>query len=56
MGERFTSSRVPEAGIQRLLGTEERWQAWLEIEAALALTQADYGMIPRDAAEAIASA
>ena len=56
MGERFTSSRVPEAGIQRLLGTEERWQSWLEIEAALALTQADFGMIPRDAAEAIASA
>jgi 3-carboxy-cis,cis-muconate cycloisomerase len=56
MGERFTSSRVPDAGIQALLRTEERWQAWLEIEAALALTQADLGMIPREAAAAIASA
>src|SRR3984957_12081752 len=56
MGERFTSSRVPDAGIQALLRTEERWQAWLEIEAALALTQADLDMIPRDAAAAIASA
>jgi 3-carboxy-cis,cis-muconate cycloisomerase len=53
MGERFTSSRVPDTGIQALLGMEERWQAWLEIEAALALTEADFGMIPHDAAEAI---
>jgi 3-carboxy-cis,cis-muconate cycloisomerase len=56
MAERFTSSRVPDSGIQVLFGTEERWQAWLEIEAALALTQADFGMIPREAAEAIRSA
>lgn len=56
MGERFTSSRVPDAGIHALLLTEERWQAWLEIEAALALTQADFGLIPRDAAAAIRAA
>src|ERR1700761_2339059 len=56
MGERFTSSRVPDAGIDALLRTEERWQSWLEIEAALALTQADFGIIPKDAAEAISSA
>jgi len=56
MGERFTSSSVPDAGIQVLFGTEERWQAWVEIEAALALTQADFGMIPREAAKAITSA
>jgi 3-carboxy-cis,cis-muconate cycloisomerase len=56
MGERFTSSRVPDAGIDVLFGTEERWQSWLEIEAALALTQADFGIIPREAAEAISSA
>jgi len=56
MGERFTSARVPDSGIQGLLRTEERWQAWLEIEAALALTQAEFGTIPRDAAEAIRSA
>jgi 3-carboxy-cis,cis-muconate cycloisomerase len=56
MGERFTSARVPDAGIEALLRTEERWQSWLEIEAALALTQADFGIIPSDAAEAISSA
>jgi 3-carboxy-cis,cis-muconate cycloisomerase len=56
MSERFTSSRVPDSGIQVLFGTEERWQAWLEIEAALAMTQADFRMIPREAAEAIKSA
>src|SRR5271154_4209300 len=56
MSERFTSSRGPDSGIDALLRTEERWQSWLEIEAALALTQADFGIIPRDAAEAISSA
>jgi 3-carboxy-cis,cis-muconate cycloisomerase len=56
MGERFTSSRVPDSGISALFGTEARWQAWLEIESALALTQADLGMIPREAAETIRSA
>jgi 3-carboxy-cis,cis-muconate cycloisomerase len=55
MGERFTSSRVPDSGIQALFSTEERWQSWLEVEAALASTEADFGMIPRDAAEAITS-
>jgi hypothetical protein len=33
--------------------TEERWQAWLDIESARALTQADLEMIPREAADAI---
>jgi 3-carboxy-cis,cis-muconate cycloisomerase len=56
MSERFTSSRVPDAGIQVLLSTEKRWESWLEIEAALALTQADFDMIPRDSADAISSA
>jgi 3-carboxy-cis,cis-muconate cycloisomerase len=56
MSERFTSSRVPDSGIEALFGTEARWQAWLEIESALALTQADFEMIPPEAAEAIASA
>ena len=47
-------SRVPDAGIRALLKTEERWRAWLTVESALALTQADLEMIPREAAEAIA--
>jgi 3-carboxy-cis,cis-muconate cycloisomerase len=53
MSKRFTASRVPESGIEALFGTEERWQAWLTIESALALTQADLKIIPGEAAEAI---
>ena len=53
MSKRFTASRVPDSGIEVLFGTEERWQAWLAIESALALTQADLEMIPREAADAI---
>ena len=55
MSKRFTASRVPDSGIEVLFGTEERWQAWLAIESALALTQADLEMIPREAADAIAA-
>jgi 3-carboxy-cis,cis-muconate cycloisomerase len=53
MSKRFTASRVPDSGIEGLFGTEERWQAWLAIESALALTQADLEIIPREAADAI---
>src|SRR5215471_722000 len=56
MNKRFTASRVPDSGIEALFGTEERWQAWLAVESALALTQADLGLIPREAADAIAAA
>jgi 3-carboxy-cis,cis-muconate cycloisomerase len=53
MNQRFTASRVPDSGIEPLFGMEERWQAWLAVESALALTQADLEMIPRQAADAI---
>jgi 3-carboxy-cis,cis-muconate cycloisomerase len=53
MSKRFTAGRVPDSGIEALFATEERWQAWLTIESALALTQADLEMIPRAAADAI---
>src|SRR6516225_6843279 len=56
MNKRFTASRVPDSGIEALFGTEERWQAWLAVESALALTQADLGLIPREAADAITAA
>jgi 3-carboxy-cis,cis-muconate cycloisomerase len=56
MSKRFTASRVPDSGIEVLFGTEERWQVWLAIESALAMTQADLEMIPREAAEVIAAA
>ena len=39
-----------------LFGIEARWQAWLEIESALAMTQADFEIIPSEAAAVITSA
>jgi 3-carboxy-cis,cis-muconate cycloisomerase len=56
MSKRFTEPRVPDSGIEVLFSAEQRWQAWLEIESALALTQADLEMIPREAADAITAA
>ena len=53
MNKRFTASRVPDSGIEALFDTEERWEAWLAVESALALIQADLGLIPREAADAI---
>lgn len=51
---RFTEGRVPDPGIARLFTRENRWQARLDVEAALALAEADVGMIPQESARAIA--
>jgi 3-carboxy-cis,cis-muconate cycloisomerase len=48
-----TSSRIAEPGIRALYKLENRWQAWLDVEAALARAQAELGIIPAEAAEAI---
>ena len=56
MNKRFTASRVPDSGMEVLFATEERWQAWLDIESALAFTPADLEMIPLEAADAITAA
>lgn len=56
MGERFTASRVPQSGIGEWFDTRQRWQAWLDVEAALSQTQADFGIIPPEAAAAITTA
>ncbi len=45
--------RVPDPGIRGLFKTDSRWQAWLDVEAALAKAQAKIGMIPFQAAEEI---
>jgi adenylosuccinate lyase len=50
-----TATRVTDPGIRALYRQENRWQAWLDVEAALARAQAQLGIIPADAAEAIAS-
>jgi 3-carboxy-cis,cis-muconate cycloisomerase len=39
-----------------LFGKEHRWQRWLDVEAALAVAEAECGVIPVEAAKAIESA
>jgi 3-carboxy-cis,cis-muconate cycloisomerase len=48
-----TAARVSDPGIRALYAQENRWQAWLDVEAALAKAQAELGIIPPEAAEAI---
>ena len=48
-----TAARVSDPGIRALYRLENRWQAWLDVEAALANAQAELGIIPRPAAEAM---
>ena len=51
-----TAARISDPGIRALYCLENRWQAWLDVEAALAKAQAELGIIPGEAAGAIASA
>src|SRR6195256_5636000 len=51
-----TAARVSDPGLRALYRQENRWQAWLDVEAALAKAQAELGIIPAGAAEAIAAA
>src|SRR6202158_307131 len=51
-----TATRVSDPGIRALYRLENRWQAWLDVEAALARAQAELGIIPTDAAQAVANA
>ncbi len=48
-----TGTRLPPSGIADLFATDARWQAWMDVEAALAKAQADIGMIPKEAAPVI---
>ena len=48
-----TATRIIDPGIRALYRQENRWQAWLDVEAALARAQAALGIIPPDAADAI---
>ncbi len=56
MQERPTAARVGEPGIRALFTRNARWQAWLDVEAALARAEAGLGMIPAEAAERIVAA
>src|SRR5437763_35712 len=51
-----TAARVSDPGIRALYKQENRWQAWLDVEVALARAQAELGIIPKEAADAIARA
>ncbi|MEI2415358.1 lyase family protein [Orrella sp. JC864] len=42
------------ASVAELFSPEQTWQSWLDVEAALALTQAQLGMIPAHCAREIA--
>jgi 3-carboxy-cis,cis-muconate cycloisomerase len=51
-----TATRVADPGIRALYRLESRWQAWLDVEVALAQAEAELGVIPAAAAEEIAEA
>jgi len=51
-----TAARVSDPGIRALYRLENRWQAWLDVEVALAEAQAELGIIPAESAAAIARA
>jgi adenylosuccinate lyase len=53
---RFTDYSVPDAGIRALFTTESVWQAWLDVEAALARAEAQVGIVPTREAAAIETA
>ena len=48
-----TSLRIPDPGIAALFEQDARWQAWLDVEAALAKAEAELGIIPEAAAQEI---
>ncbi|WP_313469387.1 lyase family protein, partial [Carnobacterium sp.] len=47
------SKTINDRGIKELLTKEEKYRTWLEVEVALAQAQAEYGIIPLEAAEEI---
>ncbi len=51
-----TATRVADPGIRALYRLENRWQAWLDVEVALARAQAELAIIPAETAAAIARA
>jgi len=54
--ERSTASRIKDPGLRALYKLENRWQAWLDVEVALARAQGELGIIPKEAVEPIARA
>lgn len=48
-----SKSKLDDRGIKRLLSETFKYETWLKVEAALALSQAEEGFIPMEAAEDI---
>jgi adenylosuccinate lyase len=48
-----TATRVSDPGLRALYRQESRWQAWLDVEVALAKAQEELGIIPQGAAAGI---
>ena len=48
-----TALRVADPGIRSLFGDDSKYQSWLDVEAALAQSQAELGVIPEYAAQEI---
>lgn len=53
---RFTDHGVPDPGIREIFATSSVWQVWLDVEVALARAEAQVGIVPQAAADAIAAA
>jgi 3-carboxy-cis,cis-muconate cycloisomerase len=53
MDDNPTSLRVRDPGIRELFTIESSWQSWLDVEAALAVAEAELGVIPEAAAKEI---
>ena len=53
MMEEPTALRLPDPGVRALFSESARWQAWLDVEAALATAEAELDVVPRAAAEEI---
>ena len=51
-----TATRVADPGLRALYAQDNRWQAWLDVEVALAKAQAELGIIPAEAVAPIAKA
>lgn len=50
---RFTDGRLPASTIRPIVSENNRWQRWLDVEAALAQAEAKFGVVPIPAAEII---
>ena len=53
MQQEPTSLRLRDAGIRALFSEDQRLQSWLDVEVVLAQAEAEFGIIPAEAAEEI---